>query len=529
MGYSQSWLEDGTVKRCILVELVGYSIIGSIDTTFYLSNIKYITEDGLTFFEPSIIKSPSVQESISTDGGISVSYGDFELRNTDASYDEWLDSTKWVWSNRSVKVYYGDPSWTSTSLADMKTQFELVFDGIIEDIDSRNRDSINFKIRDKMERLNTPLSENKLGTYGTWAGGQQNQDTIRPLVFGEPHNIEPLLVDPSTLTYMVSDGAVEDILEIRDNGVPIYDNLGNYTGSIVNLSGGLFTLKSPLAGVCTATVQGVKKSFNSTFTTLQSTTYANTLAHVLAVIVTQYGSADTKLSISELDSANLTTFNNNNPSPIGLYVTDRVNVLEVCKQLVSSVGATLYFSRTGLLQVLQLGVPTADPSVDITKNDIIYGTFGIAERTQLKSSIKLAYAKNWTVQSNLLTSITEAHKEMYSTEWNTVTSTNGTVKTLYKQFGEPPQVDTLLITKGADEPSTTAGTAAHEAKRLREYYDSVHTVYEFTGTSKLLSLKLGQPATLFYDRFDLAAGKSGQIVSLSPNWSDGTINVGILI
>jgi hypothetical protein len=71
--------------------------------------------------------------------------------------------------------------------------------------------------------------------------------------------------------------------------------------------------------------------------------------------------------------------------------------------------------------------------------------------------------------------------------------------------------------------------ALAEANRLTAYYSTARTIFTFTGTPRMQALKLGQPVTLTHNRFNLSAGKSGQVVALGPNWTTGQVNVGVLI
>jgi hypothetical protein len=485
-----------------------------------MSTSGFITSDSSVMFLPIVAGGLSFTESISSEGTTSVSYGDIEIINANGEYDDWLDNSKYVWSNRPVEIYYGDPSWIVTDYTQVTTDFELIFNGIISDIDSKDRESINIKVRDKMERLNTPITESKLGTYGTWGGGQTNQDTIKPIVFGEVHNIEPLLIDPSILEYMMNDGLTEQLVELRDNGVPIYTVGTLPGGATVNHTTGKFTLTYPLAGTLTASLQGVKKSIDLSTGSLVSGTYVNRIANLIALITTQYGKSYTVLDSNDLDLDNLAAFDTANTQPVGIIINDRDNLLSVCEEIASSIGAQLFFTRKGKLQLLRYGIPTTDTSVTITDNEILHHSLSIVNRTNIIAATKLGYAKNWTVQTGLITAIPQQHKDMFAEEWLTITITDSTVQTLHKLNVDPIQKDTMLITQSA---------ASTEATRLNNFYKSVRTTYGFIGTSKLLSLKLGQPVLLKHNRFGLASGVSGQVVSLSPNWSKGQIGVEVLI
>jgi hypothetical protein len=485
-----------------------------------MSTTGYITSDSSVMFLPIVTGGLKFNESISEEGAVSVSYGDVEILNPNGDYDTWLDTTKYIWVNRAIEIYYGDPSFVCVNFAQVITDFELIFNGLISDIDSKDRTTINIKVRDKMERLNTPITENKLGTFGTWAGGQTNQDTIKPIVFGEVHNVTPLLVDPSLLDYMVNDGATEQLIELRDNGVPVYTVTTLPGGATVNLTTGRFTLTNALQGVLTATLQGVKNSINLSTGALVSGTYVNRVANLIALITTQYGKSYTLLSSSDLDLVNLAAFDTANTQAVGIIITDRDNILSVCQELASSLGAQMFFTRKGKLQLLKYGVATSDAVVTITDNDILHHSLNIVNRASIIAATKLGYAKNWTVQTNLLTAIPQAHKDLFAEEWLTITVKDDSVKALYKLNADPVQKDTSLI---------VAAEATTETTRLNNYYKSVRTTYGFTGTSKLLSLKLGQSVLLFHNRFGLSNGVTGQVTSLSPDWSKGLIDIEVLI
>ena len=343
------------------------------------------------------------------------------------------------------------------------------------------------------------------------------------MVLGEVHNVEPLLMDPATLQYMFHDGSIgpaEQLIEIRDNGVPIYTVGVLPGGATVNNTAGTFTLTSPLVGVCTVSVQGLKKSIDFTGGGSVLSTYNNNIAHLISLITTQLGKSYTKLAFSELDLTNLSAFASANDESVGIAITDRESLLGICEQLASSLGAQIYFTRQGLLQILRLGVFTSDDSVDITDSDILQGSLYIAGRTSIVAATKLGYAKSYTVQDNLLSAIPSKNKNMFASEWYDITVIDTDVKALYKLNEDPVQKDTALI--------VTADATA-EATRLNNYYKTLHTTYKFKARSKLLSLKLGQEVTLTHNRFGLSSGKTGQVTFLGPDWSKGIIDVGVTI
>jgi len=637
-NYTQAWLEDPTSIRGILVEVTVKDIDGVYGTAgsenvIYLSNIGYMTGDSQTSYLPYLTGTLQTTESMSLDGSLTMSFGDIQIANTNGERDTWLDNTKFIWANRPIQVYVGDPRWQLATIADVRNTstggFQKIFDGIISDIDSSSRDVLNIKVRDKLQRLNEPLTDNKLGTNGTWGQGQSNQDSIRPLVFGEVFNISPILVDPSQLEYMFHDvnvgtnikattagtnlitctstkgfvlnatvvftatvvvsgtgltpatavfgglvagttyyiktinsdttftvsttsggsvvslttaaavttatvqaearvSSAELVIEIRDNGVPIYTDQSVYTltgvprpqGATINYTTGKFKLTKPPSGTITASIQGAKRSVNISTGQLVEGTYVNNIANIIALIVTQYGLASVRLSPSDIDLVNFSSFATANTQSVGIAITDRTNTLQACRFIANSANANLFMNRTGLLQLLQLGTPTSDDKVYITDNDILHHSLQISSKTNVMAATKVAYCRNYTPQTTLASTLPANHNKIFQEPWLSNTVVDSTVQSDYKLDSTPVQLETALI----------RGThSAALAQSLNSYWKVPRIIYSFTGTSKLLSLKLGQAVNIIHNRFGLTSGKDGQVISLSPNWVSGTISVEVII
>lgn len=537
MSYSQSWLDSPSAIRMVLVIAKVFDVLANQEIDLYLSNSGYTTTDGVTF-NPVLVRDISLTEEFRAEDSISMSWGDLEVTNKNGQFDTYLNSSKYVWANRSIKIYYGDPGWTY-SLSQIDSTFLKIFDGVIADCDSRNISSFNIKLRDKLERLNSPISEAVLGEYGTWPGSQTNKEQIKPIIFGEVFNVTPVLIDPSQLEYMFScsnpaklgplelnnvsgNGAAELVIEIRDNGAPIYvySDTVNYGGATINLTNSTFKLSSPAAGDITLSAQGVKKSVNlTTGSTVTPNTYSNTVANIIATIVTNFGKPTTRFTASDLDLANLQAFDAANQIPVGVFLDSVTNVLEVCQSLAKSVSANIIMSRVGKLQLLKFGEPYGT-STTITPEDMLFDTFQISNRLVPDTVKTVKWGKNWTVQSNLTTAILTEHKESFSKEWLEATQKDDTLSDLYKSETQVNGKETLLI---------TSASAQAEALRLLNYYKVQRTVYSFTGRSRLLSLKLGQPVSLNHSRFGLQSGVTGQVVSLVPNWTTGYIEVEVIV
>lgn len=544
-NYSQAWLEDNMSIRALFVVIsVLYDSSGTgasyTPTTLYFSTDGMNTDDGLISFNPILNADITLTESIVGDGSTSMSFGDISILNPNGELDAYLDPNYYIWVNRPIQIYLGDPTWSSasTDFSVSTTKYQLVFNGLVNDIDSKSIEELNIKLRDKMDRLNNPVTESKLGTYGTWVNNAQNEDTIKPLVFGEVFNMSPLLVDPNVGggQYMVNDGPIQAIIEIRDNGIPIFQHDSTvYTGATPDLTTGMFVLQYPPKGLITASVQGIKTSADLVAGTVLDNTYTNRLAELIAVIVTQYGPANSRLTFDDIDLINFEAINLEIRTPLGTVITDNTNIIVICQLLAVSVGAQILFSREGKLQLLRYGIGTTaaedaritigdSTTSPITVSDILQNTMSISNKIPMIGAVCIGYCKNWTVQTGLQTAIPADHKQLFSTEWLSTTSkaSSGLVAN-YALTVEVPQIDTSLL--------VTADAVA-EADRRLAFYTVQRYTYKFSGIPKLLALRLGQQVYLSHSRFNLyngGSGKLGQVVTISPNWTSTLVDIEVLV
>ena len=468
-----------------------YTLLVEVDTTVprYLSTVAYTTlptdSPANRVYSPVVSGGVAFTETLPLDGSATLSVGDIELNNDDGLLDSWLDD---IWVNKPIRIYIGDVSW-------VRSDFRLIFTGIVDNINSRAANRLNISLRDKLQRLNTPVSETLLG------GTTSNKDRLIPLCFGEVHNVEPLLVDPATLKYKVHGSAIERLIEVRDNGAPVSVN--------ESLVDGTFTLVAQQAGTITCSVQGDKP-----------TTYSNRIADTITRLVTGYGKVSDRLTTADIDTAQFAAFNTAHPQPVGVYLNDRSNVIEVCQQLASSVGAQISMSREGLLRLLKITLPATGTPLVVTPSDYVAKSLEIKERVDVKAAIKVGYCKNYTTQTGLNTGLPASHKDLFMQEYLSVTAKNQSVADTYKLNTEPVQTDTLLLT----ESDATA-----EANRLLTLWQQPRTVYKFVGYSHLLTVSLGQALTLVSPRFGLSEGKTGIVVGIQSDWVSRRVTIEVLI
>ena len=489
------WLKSQSAVRCILIEADVKT--GGAVVTRYLSNRGYTTSPtdtpANTSYSPRVVGGIKFTRSLSTDGSVSLGWGDIELNNTDGSLDSWIDD---YWANRNIKFYLGDMSWP-------RSDFRQVFAGTITGIDTRKRDRINIKLSDKLQRLNYPMTESKLG------GSTSLADNLKPLLFGECHNIEPLLIDASVNEYMVHDGAIERIIEVRDNGVPV--------SITTTLGTGKFRLVNAPAGTITVSAQGAQ--LPTSLLTGGTNVYKNTIAELISYIVTTYGGV-TKFSSADLDVSSLTAFNTANLQPVGLYLKDRTNVLEACNQLASSIGARMVIGNTGLMSLVKLTLPQATAGTSITSSDFVDRSIEIASLADVVASVKIGYDKNYTVQSDLTTGILQEHAALFAEEWLTFTQTDSSTASNYNLYTDPDMEETNLL---------TVSDASAEASRRLTLWSTQRKIIKYQGFYHLIFETLGGSQTITHSRFGLSGGKRGQIISISIDWLSPYIDFQVLV
>ena len=480
-----AWLKSPASIRTVLVEVV--ASIASVETTLYLSSRNYVDGVAGRAYLAVISGGLSTSESLNLDGAPSISYGDIELENNSGERDAWLD---YVWSNRAAAVYVGDPTWP-------RSDFRLVFAGIVDDITVRSRTRLALRLRDKLERLNVPMTETTLG------GATSNKDRPLPLMFGDPFNCEPLLTDPTGLVYKLHDGAIQDVHEVRDGGTPI-------TTFATTLASGTITLTAAPISTITVTGRGAKPGG----------TYANTIGALVQHIVQTYGPSATRLSSGDLDATKLSAFATACPQVVGLYLSERANVLSVCQQLAASVGAQVVMTSTGRLRLVRLALPAAGTPVAVTAADMVAQSLSISQRPAVKASCKLGYARNFTPQtSGLLSGLPASSVAVLGQEWQSVTSTDATAASTYKLDAAPVLQETCLISQSE---------ATTEAARRRDLWKVQRSVYEAAYLPHLLLTELGDAITITHARYGLAAGKTGQVVSIKRDWLKGRATIGVL-
>lgn len=486
-AYFSEWLASPS-KRCLLAE-VGVKT-GGVETTRYLSSIGFVSEPtdtpASTHYAARISGGFSFSRSLDLSGsGGGISSGDLELDNTDGALDAWLAD---IWSMRTIKMWLGSAEW-------QKSQFVQVFSGTVEDIAPKDRYRLSLKLRDVLAPLNTQISTAVIG------GSGDNKSTLLPIALGEVFNVEPLLLSTTgSQVYRVSLGAVESIIEVRDNGYPV--------SVTKDAAAGTFTLTNQRYGQITCDVQGATPG-----------AYRNDVGGLVEWVATTLGDG-TKLDAAAIDVDAIAAFRAAHPQPVGLWIPSRANRLETMQQLAASLGATVTATPLGAVRIVQLAFGT--PTRAVGPAQMVEGTFAPAGRPKIQGSIQLAGCRNWTPQgkSVLAASIAASSLPILEDEWVYSTATDPVVVADYRQTESPEPVETLLVV----ESDVTA-----EATRRLALWKTPQTVFRFDGYADLLDLELGDTITLTHPRLGLSGGAAALVVGLETDYVGGRVNVEVLV
>lgn len=501
-----AWLQSDTAKRCVLIE-AGVQIAG-VETTRFLSNRNYGTH------LPVICGGVTFSESLSLDGSVSLSSGNIEFNNINGEIDTWLDD---VWKNRAIRVYIGDEFW-------QRSDFYLIFDGVIaEQPSADDRLKVVLTLSDKLQRLNTTVTDTKLG------GTSPNSDKLIPLLFGERFNISPLLVDLATHTYQIHNGPIERIIEVRDNGIPV--------GYTANLAAGTFQLTAQPVGTITCDAQGDN-----------STGYFNDPVGLIRRLAKGFGDADKRFTDAELYltgsladelsgsgvryldnvvSGNVVLERQLVPGAlvsasvvVGEYITDKTNLLELCNKIASSIGARVAMTRTGLLYVVRIQLPQPNTGTFVTAADMRQKTLHV-DTVPVVASVQLGYCRNGTVQTALQTGLPSDQIELFAKEWPfTATYSDPVTAARYKLIQNPTLIETSLQAKVDADLETARRGALFGVQRK---------VVTFEGVPKLMLEGLGGSLTVQHSRFGLLSGRTGQVLRIDTDWLQARITIGVLI
>lgn len=204
-------------------------------------------------------------------------------------------------------------------------------------------------------------------------------------------------------------------------------------------------------------------------------------------------------------------------TPLGRYIKDRTNLIDVIDDLVRAVGAFWTFSRPGQLYLGRLDAPAGTPVMELTADDIEADSLSMVARDLPQASVRLGFQKNWTPQDAdaLAGIVTETNRALYAAPYSVAKATNA-VTTKHLLAPNPDATETLIV---ASSDATT------EATRRAGLCEEVRSRVRFTTFPRAMSLHLGDVIRLTHPRFGYAAGELAVVVGIRERVLDARVEL----
>jgi len=470
----EAWLKADGKRRAMLVEAKAYS--GAAETTRYFAYRPFVSRPtdapANTAYDDIVADVPVFSARLSElfGGRAQATWGDIVVSNENGARDSWLDDG---WDGRALTLLLGDPAWP-------RSDFRPILTGVSAGLVAQDRNRLALRVRDKSWATNVPLQKNLIG------GITANKDKPIPICYGEAFNIEPALVTAATLEYQVHDSAIEDITDVRDNGLTVA-----YTKDLAN---GKFTLSAAPAGRITCDARGARPGG----------VYLTRAADIVQdLILTR-----TALTAADIDSASVTAMNATCPQKIGFFAKDFMSVGTAIDEIVTSVGGFWTDDAlSGKLVLGRFGAPAGgNPALEITADDVGLRGVRVVRQILPVKTYRLGYRHNATPQSDgLAGAVTAANRALYAAAYQTVSAVNAGVETKHLLAESPDQVGTLLA---------NAVEAQTEVNRRATLWSVLRKIYEVPCFAAPFKVRLGQVVRVTYPRFGFAAGKLAIVIGL---------------
>lgn len=371
-------------------------------------------------------------------------------------------------------------------------------------------DQIAIELEDFSYKLEVPLQPNTYGGAGGADGGADLAGKRKPLVFGKARNISPVLLVPNLLIYQAHDGAMQAIDMVYDRGVALTGagDVADYaalaaasvaTGQFKTcLAAGLFKLGSSPAGTVTADVRGdVTDGY---------------LVRTADIVRWALRHRTVLSDPDDLDTISFDEVNATQPAPIDYFLgpDDNLTVAAFIQALMAGIGGWGGHRLDGIFEVRIFAAPTGDPAASFTRDDMV--GFDI-KREPLPDAYRpprwrwrVPYQRCWTVQTDLASGVTAAHKAFVAESYRLAEATSSTIQ-LDHPFAQDRDPVQAYFSEEAD--------AAAEAARLIDLFKTTRAIYRMSLPRRALRREMGDVIRVTHPRFDLRSGRLMRVVEWS--------------
>jgi len=421
-----------------------------------------------------------------------------------------------VTARDAEKLYTARGTWVSPPVGDLETVFVGMAGPWFAD-----EGQVTIPIRDVTYWLERPVQTAVYDGTGTVGGTANMVGVPLPITRGTVYNIEPLLIDPTNRIYQWSDGAgtILALYERGATGITFDANTTNlWTGSTAagkyrtDVARSLFQLGSTPVGQITIDATGEFPTAGN------KTVWADIARYLLSETVA--------VPSAFIDTASFSAAATDYPYGAGIHVASNSGMsgLEAVSVLMEGAGAKLYAGRDGQLRALALRAIADDETVVAA-----LGPQNIREVNALRLPddlatpvwrVRVGHKRNHTIQPDVSSSATAAHRQEVAAAAQYVTWSSETVRASYRRPNDLAPIGGAL-TDSADAQDVADGLGA-----LWGVSRSLFAVE--VPISVGLPLEFGVVVSIEYPLDILAAGARGRVVKelyRSAEW----ITLGVLV
>ena len=483
-------IADPLARRRYLVILEPYDPGLATTTPHYFSDDGFVTAPddapASTYFEPRLLAALNFQRQLFADGQLSgrsvPGAGTLQLNNADGSLDP---MTAKAFDGRRVRVLLGDDGFTYD-------QFETIFDGTADGLEFDDV-TVTVRLRDLQSLFEAGIERGTYGGSGGLDGRIGLKDREKPLSFGRVFHVPAVLVDPSSLTYQVHDGAIEDVQAVYDAGLALTKVSGVPAAGqfSVNAASGTFRLGASAAGTVTADVRGDKADG----------VYVETVAGLIERLVTTRPSTQDPVSV---DTTGFAAFAATHNDPVGIWINEGRTLGEVLDALADSVGAHYGFDRAGRMTIGRVEDPNPTAVATFDAFHILDLERLAVARPVWRQSVE--YRRYWQPldASSVAGAVGEEARADLSESVRIEALSDPGLRLRHPLSNDA--VATTLLTEPA--------SAASEAARLLSVFGPGRVAFRVLLKTQAFALDLGQTVTLIYPRHGLEAGRNLVIVGM---------------
>lgn len=482
---------------------------GTSERTVYLATAGYTTRPtdspANQYFEPRIVDPGNIERRIMGAGSVHLSSsagsGDIVVASGDTGGGETLDAwLSWSWDGRDIVI---DRIESDASLYSSRVR---VFRGRIEQIVSDNAyKTLSIRIYDRLADLDKPLLSNRYAGNVSGAGSNVEgtvdlANKVKPKLWGSNLNVPCVLVNPYSLIYQVSDGAVASIVA--------YDGGAALTlASNVSTASALASVSLSAGQYATCLTLGLFKlgalpEKEVTADVVEGSAGTNSAVKIVRRMMTHFGLPDSDIDIGSFTLADFYT------SDVGYRVDDDSTTLSAAMGVVlASVWVWVIPDRDGVF-VAGLFIPPSNSVVVAASFNEAHVIGRVLQRLPSGDGgrgipvkqVTARYGYLGVTQANdaVLGTVTPARRAYLEAPYREATAYNAPVAALH------PYAPILVIETRFVEDTWAAVRAAlvmtlHGARRdLYRITVSVADGYQ---------VEVGRQVRLTFSRFGLSSGK----------------------